>query len=34
MLVNVLNDLPEDRIIKSVLEKNCFANPVLGALAE
>lgn len=30
--VDVLNDLPEDRKIKSVLEKNYFPNPVLGAL--
>lgn len=32
MSVNVLNDLPEDRKIKSVLEKNYFPNPALGAL--
>lgn len=34
MSVDVLNDLPEDRKVKSMLEKNYFPDPVLGALAE
>lgn len=34
MSVDVLNDLPEDREIKSILEKNYFPNPLLGAPAE